>query len=341
MARTGTFMGFYFDPEVFSSYMQEQSYLKTAIIASGIVVHDPTIQDLIGSQGNVGTMPFYLPIDIEATNMAPLNHDGMTDNVPVEVSAGKQTFMCMWRMKAFKETTFRTDLAGASGLQDVAGKVGDYYRQVWQGELVNILQAVVQVAGMENHRTNLFIPAGSSADANLISETTVITASQKALGDMADRMSLVIMHSLPYSRLQKLGLVEYNKFTIAGTIMQSVELPTLNGRIVVVDDRGTIGTPSGATAPRYATYVVGRGAFLGSPRSVDTPYYEDYDPEKNGGVKALYTKQGRVLHPNGFSLAVDNISRESPTLAELGTVTNWSLRFNPKNIPIAVVYTNG
>ena len=63
MARTGTFGGFSFDLEVFSGYMAEQPTWNDAIINSGILVQDSTIMDLIGTKGNVATLPFYVPID--------------------------------------------------------------------------------------------------------------------------------------------------------------------------------------------------------------------------------------------------------------------------------------
>lgn len=55
----------------------------------------------------------------------------------------------------------------------------------------------------------------------------------------------------------------------------------------------------------------------------------------------LFTKQGKVLHPNGLSLAVDTIVKESPTFAELGAKANWSLKFNHKNVKIGMIKTNG
>ncbi len=51
----------------------------------------------------------------------------------------------------------------------------------------------------------------------------------------------------------------------------------------------------------------------------------------------FYTKQGKVLHPNGLSLAVDNIAKESPTFAELGTSANYSLKFNSKNVKMGLI----
>ena len=67
MPRTGTFGGFSFDPEVFSDYMSEQPTWNDRILASGILVPGQTIMDLIGTKGNVATLPFYVPIDEDLT----------------------------------------------------------------------------------------------------------------------------------------------------------------------------------------------------------------------------------------------------------------------------------
>ena len=63
--------------------------------------------------------------------------------------------------------------------------------------------------------------------------------------------------------------------------------------------------------------------------------------EKAAGTDMFYTKQGKVLHPNGVSLAVDKIAQESPTKAELGAAANWSLKFNHKNVKMGVIKSNG
>lgn len=48
-------------------------------------------------------------------------------------------------------------------------------------------------------------------------------------------------------------------------------------------------------------------------------------------------KKGKVLHPNGLSLAVDQIAKESPTYAELGKSANYSLKFNTKNVKMGLI----
>ena len=44
-----------------------------------------------------------------------------------------------------------------------------------------------------------------------------------------------------------------------------------------------------------------------------------------------------MLHPNGLSLAVDQIAKESPTYAELGKSANYSLKFNTKNVKMGLI----
>ena len=48
-----------------------------------------------------------------------------------------------------------------------------------------------------------------------------------------------------------------------------------------------------------------------------------------------------MLHPNGLSLSVDSIAKESPTFEELGTVKNWALKFNDKNVKMGLIKSNG
>ena len=88
----------------------------------------------------------------------------------------------------------------------------------------------------------------------------------------------------------------------------------------------------------YNTYLFGEGAFLScDKKNYEKQYTTNYDPEKSAGTDLFYTKQGKVLHPNGLSLAVDNIAKESPTYAELGKSANYSLKFNSKNVKMGLI----
>ena len=341
MAREGLFGGFYFDEEVFTDMMQEEDYWRTPVMASGIVRQDASIMDAIGAAGNVATLPIYTPLDINAENMGALNNDGKTDNTPQEISGSKQTVMMLQRMKAFKAKDFTMELTGADPITHIKNKIAGYYTQVWENELMHIADAVMGVAGLSDHVTNLAVTTGTIADKNKITATTMIDAEQAALGDMAGGIGLAVMHSRIYAEYKKMGLVDYDKYVVNGAIKQDIELPTINGKHVLVTDRLTVDT-SVAGYPVYKTFLFGEGAFLACDKTnYKNQYTTDYDPETAAGTDKFYTKQGKVLHPNGLSLAVDNIAGESPTTEEIGTSANWNLKFNTKNVKIGLIKTNG
>ena len=294
--------------------------------------------NLIGTDGNVATLPFYKALSIE--DHEPLNNDGNTDNVPDEITGEKQTCMLIQRMKAWKEKDFTKELTLADPIQHVANSIGSYYGQVWVRELMGIMKAVLQITGMESHISDIAATGGTVAEENKVDATTLVYAQQKALGDMANGLGLYVMHSMVYARYKALDLVKYNKYTIGNALQREVTLPTINGLIPIVMDRYTVDVAG--TVPVYSSYIVGRGAFLTCQKSnYEDPFYLDYDPEASAGVRKLYTKQGKVIHPNGISIAADNIVAESPTYAELTDSANWSLKFKHKNVKMGVIKSNG
>lgn len=338
MPRTGTFGGFVFDPEVFSGWMAEQPTWNDRILASGILVQDSTIMNMIGSEGNVGTLRFYVPID--ADEDPALNNDGKTDNVPSEISGSKQTCMLIQRMKAWKAQDFTKELTGADPMTHVGNSVAGYYRQTRVRDLMLTVDAVLSLDDMANHITDISATGGTVSDANKIDETTLIFAQQKAIGDSADTMGLAFMHSYIYARYKAMGLVDFNKYTIPNALNGDSELPTIGGFIPIVSDRYTV--DSSGAVPVYKTYMIGSGSILTCDKTnYEDDYYADYDPETKAGIRKLYTKQGYVLHPNGFSIKQDNIKEESPTYDELGDSANWSLAFNEKNIRMGMIKSNG
>lgn len=324
MPRTGNFGGFEFDEEVFSGMMQEADYWSTPIIASGIVQQDSSIMDLVGEHGNVATIPIYKPLDANESGMEALNNDGMTDNTPVEISGDKQTCMLIQRMKAFKAKDFTKELTGADPMTHIRNKIAGYYNQVWEKELMNIAHAVLLLDALKDHVLDL---GGKPIEAG-----TVYDAEQAALGDMAGGLGLMIMHSMIFKEYKKMEMVDYDKYVVNGVIQKEVTLPTIAGKHVLVTDRFT------KKSDVYNTYLFGEGAFLScDKKNYENQYTTNYDPEASAGIDKFYTKQGKVLHPNGISLAVDNIAKESPTFEELGDTGNYTLKFNTKNVKMGVI----
>lgn len=337
MAHTGLNNGFYFDPDVFADYMQEQSTLNNVLIDSGVIVQDATLAQAVGDKSNIGTIPFFLPVDAEPD---ALNDDGETDNTPTQLKGSKQTFMAVARMKAWSENTFVRYLTGKSPLQNLAsGLVVPYWKNQWEKVLYAELKGIMGVKEMASHKTDLSVTSGSITDANMIGLTSDLDLGQKALGDKRSNFKIFVCNSAVAKRLRSLSLTENVKY-FSEILNQEVEVTMYGGMILRETDTGTVDA-SVEGFPVYHSYMLGTGAFLTCDKTVHKPYGTDYDNEKNGGVDKLYTKQAKVIHPNGFSLVVDNIAKESPTNEELADSANWSLKFNAKNVPIAELITNG
>lgn len=340
MAVTGTFGGFYFDPDVFTDYIQEADPVHTSIINSGVLRVAPEISAVLTDKNNVFTVPNYTPLTGDAKN-----YDGETDNTPVDVSAAKQTGMAFRRMAAWKDQDFTRELTGADPLGDVARKVAYYQQKNNQKDLLSVIDGVLSVDALSGHVKDITASKGSATSAtptaeNRLSADTFLDAAQEALGDNFDDLTMVAMHSRVYTNLLKLQLVN-NIATTPDAYSRGVQFGLLlNKYLVMVDDSLTTSTKDGAAT--YTTYLLGEGA-IATARNVriDRPNYVDYDPEKNGGVNKLYTKWGLAMHPLGMSLDVSKIAKNSPTRTELGTKANWSKVWDAKNIKLAKIVSNG
>ena len=88
MPISGTFGGFPFDPEVYQGFVDQEATFSDSILASGILARDQSLATSLDNGGVQGTIRFYNPLDPDKD--APLVRDGETDNVPTEVSGGKQ-----------------------------------------------------------------------------------------------------------------------------------------------------------------------------------------------------------------------------------------------------------
>lgn len=316
MAITGTFGGFPFDPEVYQGFVDQEATFTDSILASGILATDASLASALDNGGVMGTIRFYNPLD--PAEDAPLVRDGVNDNTPSEISGGKQSWIRIDRMKAWKATELTRELTAADPMAAVARNTGLYWRMYKQNLLVKMVGAVLGVSGLESHTLN--VTSGG------VTANQLIDVQQAALGDMSNRFGLLVVHSKIYAEYQKLGLLSFNKYVITNVLQQEVSLPTINGLVVVVNDRGT------DDGTNYNSFLFGQGSVLTADPKVITPDYTEYDAAKAGGTDILYNNRAFILHPNGLSFDADNISKETPTDAEFATSANWSLKFNHKNV---------
>jgi hypothetical protein len=156
--------------------------------------------------------------------------------------------------------------------------------------------------------------------AELISASTFIDAQSK-LGDAADMLTAVAMHSAVYAKLQKDQLITYDKDPVTGA-----DVPNYLGKRVVVDDGCPVSTGV------YTTYLFGRGAIGEGNGAAKVPTETDRD--SLAGDDILINRQHFILHPRGVAWQNASVAGSSPTNAELETSTNWSRVYENKNIRV-------
>lgn len=337
MARLGTFGGFSFDPDVFTDYISERDPVNSLLITSGVVVPAPEgVTSALSDKNNVVTIPLYIPFVGD-----PLNYDGETNNVPATLQGKKMTAMSYGRMKAWKESDFTHELTGANDLANVARKIGDYQTKHNQKTLLHILKGIAGVSSFADHVSDIArTTAGDIQDANRLTPDAVILAMQEALGDHMEELKVWFMHSAVFTDLVR------QKYATEVLVAEGVQTSNPFNRMflglpVIVDDSLTVELnykSTGKTA--YRTFLAGTGLVMTTPARVDTPSWVEYDAETNGGVTKLYNKWRRLLHPYGFSLAVGDIAKESPTNVEFATSNNWEQVYDGKNIPLVVFISN-
>lgn len=336
MARTGLTNGFYFDPDIFSSYMQEESVFDDNIIQSGILQPSSVITDMLGTSGNVFTMPFYKPLSGTVAN-----NDGDTDITSDTLSAGKQTGMSFRRWASWTDKDFTRELTGANPLGDCVSKIAGFWRENNQNVLLGIMGAVCDNANLTNHTTNIAVTtAVTPTDDNKISSEATLDAMQKALGSRQRGLNTIFMHSVVYNQLVKSNLIN-NIQTVGDVESKSPFMGTFMGMNVIVCDDITVVTNSTTSQLEYHTFIVGEGAFLTAPARVDVPIEFVRDAKINGGTNSVVSRTGMVIHPNGFDLDVNAIVKESPTDAELSTSANYTLKIDEKLVPLVRLITNG
>ena len=315
MPITGTFGGFPFDPEVYQGFVDQEATFSDSILASGILANDQSMATSLDNGGVMGTIRFYNPLDPDED--APLVRDGVADNVPTEISGGKQSWIRIDRMKAWKATELTRELTAADPMAAVARNTGRYWRMYKQGLLVKLVNAVLGVSGLESHK--MTIENGG------VTANQLIDLQQAALGDLAGKFGLLVVHSKIKAEYQKMGLLNYNKYTVTNVLQNEVSLPTINGLIVVTNDRGT------DDGTNYNTFLLGQGSVLTANPKVISPDTTEYNAAKAGGTDILYNNRAFILHPNGLSFDADKISKETPTDAEFTSTANW-LKFDHKNV---------
>lgn len=183
-------------------------------------------------------------------------------------------------------------------------------------------------------RTGTVTVAGQVIPAYQMNAAAVLEGKQ-TMGDRADLLKLIIMHSRVFTNLQNQNLIAYIP-NASGII----NIPTYLGYHVLVSDTVPV-TVSGSDLI-YTTYLCGSGivGFTEKPPMIPVETFR-YPNQGNGaGVEALFTRRQFAMHTYGFNWTDASCAAEFPTNAEIETAANWTRAYpERKQIALAVVKT--
>lgn len=333
---------FYYDEELFNNaYTSEPDPTSLVLLESGAMEEDSMIANLISEGSNYYALPFYK--DIEGNE---LNYDGATDITTDDTESGVQNGVVYGRAKGWEAVSFIKDFSTADPMGNILRRIQKWKAKKVQARVITILEAVLGITGTgdyadwENHKMNIASATSTITDANKIDLTTLRDLAVAANGDAADDYALAIMHSQVANRLSQFNVLEFFKYNDARGQELDVKVGRSGNMIVLICDEVPHAVNQDTDAMEYTTYVLGRGALGHASAPVEKPTELARNAALKGGTDLLYTRYRETIHPYGFSFYMSSLP-VSPTDIQLGTSSNWSIVYNPKNIYIGKLISNG
>lgn len=335
-------------PEIYTPYKQLVTEQKSALIQSGVVARDASIDTLLNGGGLTFNTPSWKDLDNDEENTSTDNEASFS--VPKKIGTVTEISVRLNRNQSWSAMDLAADLAGAKPMTAIGNRVGYYWTRRLQAMFIATMQGVfadnaaAPTAGehVQNDLTNNISGAAYSAGVTDFSAEAFIDTAV-TMGDSAEALGMCFMHSIVYARAQKNNLIDF--IPDANGV---INIPTFLGRRVIVDDG--LPNPAGAGAAQtaagiYHTWLFGGGAVRYGVGTPETPFETDRLPSAGdgGGQEVMYDRVQWCLHPVGHAY-VGTPPNGGPTNAatanNLASATSWRRVFTErKQIKIARLIT--
>lgn len=335
-------------PQIYTPYKQLVTEQKSALIQSGVVARDASIDTLLNGGGLTFNTPSWKDLDNDEENTSTDNEASFS--VPKKIGTVTEISVRLNRNQSWSAMDLAADLAGAKPMTAIGNRVGYYWTRRLQAMFIATMQGVfadnaaAPTAGehVQNDLTNNISGAAYSAGVTDFSAEAFIDTAV-TMGDSAEALGMCFMHSIVYARAQKNNLIDF--IPDANGV---INIPTFLGRRVVVDDGlpNPAGTGAAQTAAGiYHTWLFGGGAVRYGVGTPETPFETDRLPSAGdgGGQEVMYDRVQWCLHPVGHAY-VGTPPNGGPTNAatanNLASATSWRRVFTErKQIKIARLIT--
>jgi hypothetical protein len=321
-------------PEIFTPYVIEQTTLRDAFLASGVV--QPMAELNATEGGDYVNIPFWkanLTGDFEVLSDS-------TSLTPGKITADKQVGVILHRGRAFESRDLAALAAGADPMAAIGAKVADYVANQRQKDLIKCIEGVFgSLTGSDS-------PAFSALRFDTSGMTALgprqVAKARALLGDQGDKLAAVALHSAVYYDLVERKAIDYITNTEARLATAATGASTINAvggsiaaayggdnavplymglRVIVSDDLAP-------TSTNYPVYFFTQGAIAsGEQMGMQTETDRDILAKSD----AMSIDLHYCYHPVGAKWGVGTTN---PTQAQLATIGNWTKVYETKNLGI-------
>lgn len=347
MAALKTALADAFEPDASSAYFVESLTKKSDLVQSGIMATDPYIESAVqaGAAGKTVDLPFWkeLPHNTDATTISKVGTDTDAVIAPAGITSGTDVAAYHSRNQSFEVANVVEYIAGDDPARVVVDGFADWWLQEEQRLFLLTLSGIFSDSTIASeHSLDISGETDPNGDAAKLIGSDAITDARFLLGDAFGKFTGMMMHSTPFKRLDKIGLIENVPVKDQQGLL--VTKPQYRGLDVIVND--LITTAAGASGgTKYHTFLFGRGAFARQDVSlrkggsnlilVDSPLAGN-----GSGSLTMLTRRRFVMHPRGIAYVGSLTGKVSPADADLSG-ENWNRVYTKKNIRIARLITNG
>lgn len=287
-------------PEIFTPYTQQLTQEKSRLIRSGAISMDDSLNAALAGGGLTYNEPSFKDLDNDAENVS--TDDPTTESTPNKIGTATEIQVRLSRNNSWSSMDLTGALAGVDPMNAIGSLVADYWVRRMQLAFVATLNGLfadnaAAPSGADTHTQNDMtrdISGASFVDGVTNFSAEAFLDATATMGDSMGELTMVMMHSLVYTRALKNNLIDFVSDSVNG---QAISIPTFLGREVIVDD----GVPR--TSGVFNTWLFGAGAVrmgAGSPK-VPTEVDRKAAAGNGSGQDVLHNRVEWIIHPVGHA----------------------------------------
>jgi len=336
-----------YEPTAFNAAVQESAIELNNLLTSGILVRDPRIDTMVEVGGMVGELPNFNPLVNDEPDYTTDDPTDVSD--PAKIDSATQIYRLANQHKSWSTMDLARQLALEDPLGAITNRIGHYWAVNSQNRLISSALGVM-ADNITTDSSDMIVDVptlevGATPDATKVISADAVIDAMATLGDHAGKIRAIAIHSVVYTTLQKLNLIDF-----IPNARGEVNIPTYLGLRVLVDDGMPVrvGTTSGFV---YTSILFGEGAFgYGTTAAMTASELERKASVGNGGGQdILHYRFNEIIHPQGFAYNSATAGAEgaltqgvSASRAHLLDGPKWERVYSErKNIPLAFLRTNG